>query len=94
MEKTCSLILFQKKSAQWNIAELASQLHPLCCGGLDTGQVARTIYMASLPIPNSHKAKGRPIKNVSLEQELQPQSKHIIPYYYYFPKKNVRNAHW
>ena len=47
--------------------------------------------MASLPIPNSHKAEGRPIKNVSLEQELQPQSKHIIPYYYYFPKKNVRN---
>ena len=84
-EKTCSLILLQKMSAQWNIAELASQLHPLWTGdrsgGLETGQVARTVYMASLPIPNSHKAKGRPIKNVSLEQELQPQSKHIIPYY-------------
>ncbi|KAI0237240.1 Myotubularin-related protein 14 [Lamellibrachia satsuma] len=65
---------YRKISALGNIAELASQLHPLCCGGLETGQVAKTIYMASLPIPNSHKAKGRPIKNVSLEQELQPQS--------------------
>ena len=65
--------------AQWNIAGLASQLHPMCCGRVETGQVVKTVYTASLPIPNSHKAKGRPIKNVSLEQELH--SKHIMPYY-------------
>ena len=57
--KTCGLTLLQKISALLNIAELASQLHPLCCGGLETGQVAKTVYMASLPIPNTKQRENQ-----------------------------------